>query len=165
MPAWAEPLGRPNGAESIGRYRMLLWRSWSDAPPLVVVMLNPSKADAVVNDPTIRKVCGFAMRLGFGGIIVVNLFPWRATDPRELYDAYKRREIILPIANRVALAKARELGPFVYAWGAGFRPWMDGAASIARSIGGLGRCWGLTKMGQPRHPLMLPYATPLEVYA
>ena len=65
------------------RYRYRLWRIWNGSQSrLVFVMLNPSTADGEQDDPTIRKCVGFAERLGYGGIEVVNLFAWRATDPR-----------------------------------------------------------------------------------
>src|SRR4051812_17109287 len=68
-----------------GLYRYRLWRIWEElAPVMVWVMLNPSTADADVDDPSIRKCVGFAKANGCGGIIVVNLFAWRATDPKEL---------------------------------------------------------------------------------
>src|SRR3954468_18218250 len=68
-----------------GLYRYRLWRIWDDlAPVMVWVMLNPSTADADVDDPTIRKCIGFAKRHRHGGIILANLFAWRTTDPREL---------------------------------------------------------------------------------
>jgi hypothetical protein len=75
-----------------GLYRWLLGRQWAPTPtPFVVyVMLNPSKAAGVdaagkaIDDPTVRKCVGFARRAGFGGLMIVNLFAWRSTDPAEL---------------------------------------------------------------------------------
>lgn len=69
-----------------GLYRYRLTRSWdSTLEPLTIVMLNPSKADAEYDDPTIRRCIGYAKSLGFGGILVVNLFAYRATNPTELF--------------------------------------------------------------------------------
>lgn len=68
-----------------GLYRYWLWRKWSDGGKRVTfVMLNPSTADALMDDPTIRKCVGFAKRLGFDELFVVNLFAYRATEPKEL---------------------------------------------------------------------------------
>jgi len=61
-------------------YPVAFWTRW-----ICWVMLNPSTADALQDDPTIRKVRGFTERLGYDGFLVVNRFAWRATDPRELY--------------------------------------------------------------------------------
>lgn len=71
-----------------GKFRYLLTRTWDDTLPVVLfIMLNPSKADAHVNDPTILKCISMAKNWGYGGIEVCNLFPFRATDPKELLAA------------------------------------------------------------------------------
>ncbi len=68
-----------------GVYRYQLVREWDRARPRVAfLMLNPSTADATQNDPTIRKCIAFARSWGCGSLEVVNLFAFRATDPREL---------------------------------------------------------------------------------
>lgn len=68
-----------------GRYRYRLWRTWApELPRMAWIMLNPSTADAEVDDPTIRRCVGFAKREGCGGIEVVNLYAYRSTDPSVL---------------------------------------------------------------------------------
>jgi hypothetical protein len=158
--------GGLNGAHVFGdKYRLTLWRTFKDqpGPPMVFVMLNPSTADALQDDPTIRRCCGFARREGCGGIVVVNLSPWRATDPAHLDAAIRRGEDVeLEEKNREAMLWARDVGGlWVLAWGSGIRPWMDRAARTARSIAPRPMCLGKTKMGEPRHPLMLASSTPL----
>jgi hypothetical protein len=70
------------------RYRYSLWRAWDAGSPLLMfVMLNPSTADANTDDPTIRRCMGFARLHGFGGIGVLNLYAFRATEPREMFRA------------------------------------------------------------------------------
>ena len=65
-----------------GQYRYWLMRSWDKySPRLPIIMLNPSTADASTNDPTIRRCIAFAVREGFGSIVVTNLFAFRATSP------------------------------------------------------------------------------------
>ena len=67
------------------RYRYLLTRTWdAEGPVLVYVMLNPSRADAAINDPTVLKCIAIAKSNGYGGIRVLNLFALRATDHRWL---------------------------------------------------------------------------------
>jgi len=175
---WRETLGAAHGAHlsGCGRYRTLLWRSLDlDSPPLVFAMLNPSTADDQANDPTITRCLGFARREQAGGIVVVNLSPWRATDPQDLEHARKRGEdVVRGEKNRAAWALACSLGPVVPAWGAGMRSWMAGLAlelvAVARTAATRGqpppRCLGWTKgrNPQPRHPLMLRADTPLQAF-
>jgi hypothetical protein len=70
-----------------GKYRWWLQRRWGDGPIVSFVMLNPSTADADKDDPTIRKCIAFAKAWGFGMLDVRNLFPFRATDPKNLTKA------------------------------------------------------------------------------
>lgn len=75
------------GAEisECGKYRFKLWRIWDESKPLVLwIMHNPSTADAESDDPTIRRIINFSKGFGFGGLYVGNLFPFRATDPKEI---------------------------------------------------------------------------------
>lgn len=68
-----------------GRYRYALRRVWDDARPLVLFIgLNPSTADGTRDDNTSRVCIHYAKRWGFGGLLLGNLFAWRATDPAAL---------------------------------------------------------------------------------
>jgi len=70
---------------SCGKYRYALWRVWDKARPLVMFIgLNPSTADAVKDDNTIRRCIAFAKTWDFGSLAVGNLFAFRATKPIEL---------------------------------------------------------------------------------
>jgi len=128
------------------RYRYRLWRRWDQTRPVVVfVLLNPSTADARHDDPTIRRCLGFARRWGYGGIEVVNLFAYRASDPRVL------RTVRDPVGRanrhqvRAALARAELV---VLGWGASTEG--DRMFKVSHAY-----CLGLTSAGQPRHPLYL----------
>ena len=69
-----------------GSYRYRLWRTWdAEQMALAFIMLNPSTADVEKNDPTVERCEQRARRNGYGGLIVVNLMAYRATDPSELY--------------------------------------------------------------------------------
>ena len=99
-----------------GAYRYLLWRRWNlDLPRAVFIMLNPSTADASIDDPTIRRCIGFAKAWGMGGIRVVNLYPFRATKPEDLWRApFPRGEGNLSHIERAIDPR----GINVAAWGA-----------------------------------------------
>jgi len=157
---WSRSLGGPSGARvsPLGVYRTLLWRSFDvRAAPLVFCMLNPSTADDASDDPTIRRCLGFARRENAGGIVVVNLSPWRGADPADLYRARRRGEDVLWARdNTAAWHAALSLGPLVVAWGGGIRPWLFGQARLILSITARSYCLGTTRSGEPRHPLMLP---------
>jgi hypothetical protein len=145
-----------------GRYRYLLWRSWDPAaPPLLFVMCNPSTADATDDDPTIRRCMGFARRERAGGIVVVNRVPYRATDPKALWEAAAELDVWHVHRNTTAWALARAVASRqIMAWGAS--RFLDGAAFPAGAT--TGYCLGKTKSGAPRHPLRLRADTPLVPY-
>jgi hypothetical protein len=148
-----------------GRYRYKLSRTWSDGPRVLWVMLNPSTADADKDDPTIRKCIGFSKRWGCGGLDVVNLFAWRATHPKDLRAA---REPVGTLNDEAILLTARAADRIVVAWGGHVTAagrFMRRAERVRTLLlGPEGRPLfhlGLTSLGQPSHPLMLAYTTPL----
>lgn len=135
-------------------YRYQLTRIWDTTKgSACFVMLNPSVADANIDDPTIRRCVGFATKWGCGGIIVVNLSPFRATDPKELRG---REDIAAEAANRVYISDAmRDSIRVIAAWGA-FDEKNQMLYRATQFVKGLGLkvwCFGKTKYGQPRHPL------------
>jgi hypothetical protein len=72
-----------------GKYRYTLERRWSELPRYVLwIMLNPSTADATQDDATIRRCVGYTRAWGYTGILVGNLYAFRATHPRDLERAY-----------------------------------------------------------------------------
>ena len=72
------------------KYRYALTRVWDIHKPMVLfIMLNPSKANAIQNDPTITRVIGFSKRWGFGKVVVCNLFAYCATQPTDLFKQKK----------------------------------------------------------------------------
>lgn len=136
-----------------GRYRYALMRAWvPDAKRFAMfVMLNPSTADGMADDPTIRRCIRFARDWGYEGMWVGNLWAWRATDPGALPVG---REAIGGETDRW-LHRMRAMSELcVIAWGA-----HDMARTVRTGevLGLLGdvQALGLTKAGQPRHPLYL----------
>jgi hypothetical protein len=148
------------------QFRYALIRVWRDSlPRLVFVMLNPSTADALKDDPTIRKCVGFARRLGFGGIEVVNLYAYRATSPSDL------RKAGWPVGPdnhdqlTAMLVMAKNSGWTVCcAWGANARNRQEAYAFIGLAEWHGVPLFALRKSpdGMPHHPLMLPYTCQLE---
>lgn len=163
-----------------GTYRYLLRRrvlGSEDRRTLAWLMLNPSTADATQDDPTIRKVLGFTSRAGYGRLVVVNLFAWRATDPRAVASMLRRGpgHVGERLAraegprNRESILHAAEFSAAVVcAWGA--MPWAQtqGGRVVGwlRDAGATPLCLGTAKSGAPLHPLMPSYdAHPLHPYA
>jgi hypothetical protein len=146
-----------------GTYRYVLHRSipqpirW--VRRVVFVMLNPSTADATVDDPTIRSCIRFAQRWGYTRLTVVNLFALRATDPAELA---RNSDPVGPENDRHI--DEQLCGEFteaiVAAWGAHHFA-ADRAREVIARFGPF-QCLGVTKGGSPRHPLYLPAATELR---
>lgn len=151
--------------DSTGTYRYQLWREWVVTPMvesdhLVFLMLNPSTADHEVLDPTVRKCVEFAKRWGYGGLQVLNIFAFKATDPDDMVDSAEagidivgpfnddsiervclgRRVVMACGAHRFARDRLRQVMPIV--------------ERVARDV----VCLKTTKDGLPGHPLYIPYA-------
>lgn len=137
-----------------GDYRYLLRRTWDSGGPLIVfVVLNPSTADACRDDPTIRRCIGLARSWGFGRLEVVNLFGFRTPYPRVLKEV---PDPVGPENDRHVLDAAARGEAVVAAWGNAGAMLNRGPAMILQ-ITAIARaplqCLGLTRTGQPRHPL------------
>ncbi len=147
-----------------GAYRLRLSRVWDRVvTPAVFVMLNPSTADAEKDDPTVRRCIGFAGSWGCGGLVVVNLFAFRATDPADLA---KAAAPIGPDNDQYVRDAAREGSPVVAAWGA-HAPAAGRAAVVRYVLDQAGvplKALGFTKEGFPRHPLYVRGDAPLIDY-
>lgn len=144
-------------------YRYVLVRRWGPGPAMVVLMLNPSVADAFIVDPTVRRGLGFAKRERCGSYTALNLFALRSTDPKALY---RHRDPIGP-ANDTFLARQTAGADIVVAaWGAHGAVGNRGT-HVAQTLAEQGitlHCLGTTKHGHPRHPLYVPADTPLRTY-
>lgn len=149
------------------KFRYTLTRTWANAPRLLVVMMNPSVADARKDDPTITRVMTRAMRGGYGGLIVCNLYAYRSPFPRDLAAQYKQGNEVIGRENDNAIFAAASLCQAAFvAWG--------NHQMCARRDGrvlvnlyerfGLLLCLGLTGDGFPRHPLHVAYSVPFQPY-
>ncbi len=134
-----------------GQYRYQLTRIWDEMKPMTnFIGLNPSTADATLDDPTIRRCINFATFWGYGGFYMTNLFAYRTFSPailREATDPIGRENDmhLLDISSKVDRV--------VFAWGVG-------GTLLARDQAVLklirnGHYIALSKGGHPRHPLYL----------
>ena len=134
-----------------------LW--WADPPkPLVAFIgLNPSTADEQQDDPTVRRCIRFAKDWGYAGMIMLNIFAIRGTDPKILY---RPHEIKGPLNDYFISATVQrvDVGLVVACWGnhGVLHQRGDDVAHLVKEAGKtLHRLGPLTKLGQPRHPLYL----------
>lgn len=139
------------------RYRYALTRQWQPkAPRLVYVMLNPSKATELANDPTIERCERRAAQLGYGAFRVVNLFALRETDPHRLK---KSRRPVGPANTEQLHAAFSWADDILCAWGV-HGTHRDQDKVVLPLLGASGKpalVLGETKDGHPRHPLYMPY--------
>lgn len=142
-------------------WRYSLWRMWGDGPPMAVIGLNPSTADEARNDPTVRRCIDFARRDGYGGLVMLNIFAFRATDPNKMKSAI---DPIGPENDREIIRMAEACGITVLACGVhgAFMGRLNSVVDLLRDKPVY--CFGVTKGGYPRHPLYLAKTTKIEVY-
>ncbi len=145
-------------------WRYQLWRRWSKLPSLIMIGLNPSTADETDNDPTITRCIGFAQREGCGGLLMLNLFAFRATSPKALKAA---QDPIGPENDGVLLSICQGQDRVVVAWGnhGGFYERDRAVSTLLQTSSTCIECFGVTKLGYPRHPLYLRKDTPLVQWA
>lgn len=154
-----------------GKYRYKLDRNVSpmvfeeNAPRIVWIMVNPSIADAIQDDPTIRKVRGFTLRMGGTAFTVGNLFSYRATDVRELKTASHPTGPDDDFWLHQIIAMSDKV---IVAWGPmaklpkHLRGRYEQVVKIARREGKKLYCLGTAKDGHPLHPLMQPYSVEIR---
>lgn len=145
-----------------GKYRYLLRRVWDYRKPrALVIMLNPSTADAETDDATIRSLYRLLGALGYGAYEVVNLFGWRSTDPEGLKDT---SDPVGPRNDGILQAALGRCDIPICAWGA--HPLAETRAREVQQLICSTRpaafCFGKTKGGAPKHPLYLKTGTALE---
>lgn len=131
------------------RWRYTLWRSWDERLPYCqFIGLNPSTADEVQDDPTVRRCIRFARDWGYGALCMTNAFAYRATDPG----------VMKVQPDPVGRANDRWLGEIAAAAGIVVAAWgvhgahLDRDRQLAARLGKL-HCLGTTRDGHPRHPL------------
>ena len=146
-------------------YRYSLWRVWDEAKPIMMVVgLNGSTADENRNDPTITRLMWRAGTDDFGGLFMVNLHAYCSTNPSDLLN------IIDPTGpdNDLHIRKLLEKlngGKVICGWGTYGGYFQERVKAVVALLPSELYCWGMTKNGQPRHPLYVPYSQPLLNYS
>ena len=140
-------------------YRYKLTRRWAEKGRLVnFIMLNPSVADEIQNDPTVERCERRARMMGFNAFCVTNIFAWRDTDPHAMRRACKPHG---PENDHIVRETARASDQVIAAWGVHGAHLDQGpaTATLLQDANIAMYHLGLTKAGHPRHPLYVPYAT------
>lgn len=143
-------------------YRYSLERKWI-VPRMskrlcAFIMLNPSTADAEVDDPTTRRCMTFARQTGHDRYAAVNLFAYRAARPADMIAAKEPVGIQNDYWIRHFVGKAKAQGTVVCAWGThGIHMERDKVVlSLLIRMGVKPLCLRVTKDGYPEHPLYIP---------
>jgi len=138
-------------------YRYALTRVWSPAGrKALFVMLNPSTATEVQNDPTVERCERRARTLGFGAFRVMNIFAWRDTDPKKMRAA---TDPVGPANDALLVESCPWADQIICGWGA-HGEHRDRGAEVTALMRATGRPLfhlGLTKAGHPKHPLYIAY--------
>jgi hypothetical protein len=146
-------------------YRYELTRVWDAAGrKALFVMLNPSTATEVQNDPTVERCERRARALGFGAFRVCNIFALRQTDPKVMR---AHPEPIGPANDAAILDGCAWADTIVCAWGT-HGDHLDRGRHVETLMRGTGaplHTLGLTRQGHPRHPLYIGYAARPETWA
>ena len=145
-------------------YRPALWRIWNDElPTATFIGLNPSTADAARNDPTIRRCIDFSQRWRCGSLLMLNLFDYRATRPSVLFASQtpcsSLNDAVLELVGHSDTL-------LVAAWG-NHGAHQDRANVVQEALKQLDaplNCLGVTRLGQPVHPLYKRKVTRLRPY-
>ncbi len=151
------------------RYRYVLWRHWgwdisAGGRQVGFVMLNPSTATEVQNDPTVERCERRARALGFDGFGVANIFAFRATDPRVM----RAQQDPVGPGNDAAISDlAASVDMLICAWGTHGAHLGRGTdvETLLRALGRPLHHLGLTQGGAPKHPLYIGYAQGPQLWA
>lgn len=134
-------------------HRYVLWRRWGDVKSenlMMVIGLNPSTADETEDDPTIRRCIRFAKDWGYDGLIMMNAYGFRATDPRDMQAA---SDPIGPGNDEAFMRYRSQVSMIIAAWGVHCS--LEREAQVCKNIDRQIHCLGKTKHGRPKHPLYI----------
>ena len=145
------------------QYRYRLTRIWAPGSKVLFVMLNPSTATELQNDPTVERCERRARALGFGGFLVANIFAFRATNPKVMQ---RMSDPVGPGNDTAILDLAGQADFVICAWGThGLH--LNRGMQMEQLLRGTGKAinhLGLTKSGAPKHPLYIRYDQQPELW-
>ena len=139
------------------KYRYSLWRKWdARLGKMMFLMLNPSTADENANDPTVERCQRRAKEIGYGGLVVCNLFAYRATQPE---DMKRQADPVGPLNDQTILHEAKFADMVVCGWGehGSHLGRSDAVVSLLHGAGVTLHCLRTNRSGQPQHPLYVSY--------
>ena len=140
------------------KYRYMLTRVWDPlGDKALFIMLNPSTATEVQNDPTVERCERRARTLGFGAFRVTNIFAWRDTDPRKMRAA---ADPVGPENDASIVDSCGWADRIICAWGT-HGAHLDRGAAMEKTLRDTNLPLyhlGLTKDGHPKHPLYIAYS-------
>ncbi|MSR32228.1 MAG: DUF1643 domain-containing protein [Gemmataceae bacterium] len=144
------------------KYRYSLWRQWDKSNPsfALFIGLNPSTADEVNDDPTLRRCLAFARKWGHGGLCLVNLFAFRAASPAVMQ---QQADPVGPKNDTWIALWGKKANRVVACWGI-HGSFAERDKEVIPFLGKEIYCMGRTKSGQPRHPLYLKASQRLQKF-
>jgi len=145
------------------RRRLELTRVWDyELSCISFIGLNPSTANNISDDATIRRCVSFAKREGYGSIRMYNLFSAISTDPKQLMKILKDNPDLLEENNQFLYNTVCNFTPVICCWGSLSKDllFIQQSKLIKESIVNP-LCFGTNKDGNPKHPLYLSLTTPL----
>lgn len=136
------------------RYALLILDSPEDVPAeecCAFIGLNPSTADEFKDDPTVRRCRDFARRWGYRGLMMLNAYGFRSTDPKGLRT---QEDPVGRDTDRILRRYAQQTGRVVAAWGT--HADVERVTAMRKVLEGVPTlCLGITKDGYPKHPLYI----------
>ena len=128
------------------------WLAW--------IGLNPSTADEQTLDPTLRRIAAFTMANGYTGFVMLNLFAFRTPHPRVMMQT---EDAVGSQNDATIFTVCQSAESVVCAWGTGgqYRARSFAVTLALHELGLRPLCLGVTKSGEPRHPLYVSGGTQL----
>lgn len=134
-------------------YRYWLKRELNSGKGTVLfIMLNPSTADEIINDPTISRCISYSRKWGYMNLEVCNIFALRSTDPNNLM---AHLSPVGPDNDRYILEASERANLIIAAWGNHGKISGRGRKVVKLLEQYSLKSLGINASGHPKHPLYL----------